>query len=76
MRGISKNDLLVLMSLILKKHQAGNDLTDFLKTAPNGEEKTLQMPEGAELVPLEINIGKPILTSSSFPSIMNYNIAS
>ena len=52
------------MSLILKKHQAGNDLTDFLKTAPNGEEKTLQMPEGAELVPLEINIGKPILTSS------------
>jgi predicted heme/steroid binding protein len=28
----------------LKKHNAGNDLTDLLKTAPHGEEKVLAMP--------------------------------
>jgi predicted heme/steroid binding protein/uncharacterized membrane protein len=43
----------------LKKHSAGNDLTDFLKTAPHGEEKILQMPEVAELVPLKTKVEKP-----------------
>jgi predicted heme/steroid binding protein len=44
----------------LKKHSAGNDLTDFLKTAPHGEEKIFQMSEVAELVPLETKIEKPV----------------
>ena len=42
-----------------KKHHAGDDLTDLLKTAPHGEEKILQMPEVAELVPLETKVEKP-----------------
>jgi predicted heme/steroid binding protein/uncharacterized membrane protein len=42
-----------------KKHHAGNDLTDFLKTAPHGEEKILQMPKVAELVLLETKVEKP-----------------
>ncbi len=41
-----------------KKHHAGNDLTDFLKTAPHGEEKILQMPEVAELAPFEKKVEK------------------
>jgi predicted heme/steroid binding protein/uncharacterized membrane protein len=41
-----------------KKHHAGSDLTDFLKTAPHGEEKILQMPEVAELVRFETKIEK------------------
>jgi len=36
-----------------KKHDAGGDLTDFLKTAPHGEDKILQMTEVGELVTLE-----------------------
>jgi predicted heme/steroid binding protein len=44
----------------LRKHLAGNDLTDFLKTAPHGEEKILQMSEVAKLVPLETKVKKPI----------------
>jgi predicted heme/steroid binding protein/uncharacterized membrane protein len=43
-----------------KKHHAGSDLTDILSTAPHGEEKILQMPEVAELLPLETKIEKPI----------------
>jgi predicted heme/steroid binding protein len=42
-----------------KKHHAGDDLTDLLKTAPHSEEKILQMPEVAELVPLETKVEKP-----------------
>jgi predicted heme/steroid binding protein len=42
-----------------KKHHAGDDLTDILKTAPHGEEKILKMPVVAELVPLETKIEKP-----------------
>jgi len=42
-----------------KKHQAGNDLTDLLKTAPHGEEKIWLMPERAELTPLETKLEKP-----------------
>jgi predicted heme/steroid binding protein/uncharacterized membrane protein len=41
-----------------KKHFAGTDLTDLLKTAPHGEEKIWQMPEGAELAPLETKAEK------------------
>lgn len=41
-----------------KKHFAGSDLTQALKTAPHGEEKILQMPVVAELVPLEIKVEK------------------
>jgi predicted heme/steroid binding protein len=43
----------------LKKHSAGNDLTDFLKSAPHGEEKIFQMSEVAELVPLKTKLEKP-----------------
>jgi predicted heme/steroid binding protein len=42
----------------LKKHRAGNDLTDVLKTAPHGEDKILKMPLVAELTPLGIKFGK------------------
>jgi len=41
-----------------KKHHAGNDLTDLLKIAPHGEEKVFQMPEVAELAPLEKKVEK------------------
>jgi len=41
-----------------KKHHAGNDLTDLLKTAPHGEEKILQMPVVAELIPFEKKVEK------------------
>lgn len=34
----------------VKKHLAGHDLTDVLKTAPHGEEKILSMPEAGILV--------------------------
>jgi predicted heme/steroid binding protein len=36
----------------LKKHQAGSDLTDALKTAPHGEDRILRMPEVGELSPI------------------------
>ena len=42
-----------------KKHHAGDDLTDILKTAPHGEDKILKMPVMAELAPLEIKLEKP-----------------
>lgn len=35
----------------VRKHLAGNDLTEALKTAPHGEEKVLQMPLIGELLP-------------------------
>ncbi len=34
----------------LKKHSAGTDLTDILKTAPHGEEKVLKMPVVGKLL--------------------------
>jgi len=43
----------------LKKHLAGNDLTDILKAAPHGEDKILKMPVVAELAPLKIKVEKP-----------------
>jgi predicted heme/steroid binding protein len=42
-----------------KKHSAGNDLTDILKTAPHGEEKILQMPEVGKLLPMGTKVEKP-----------------
>jgi len=42
-----------------KKHHAGDDLTDILKTAPHGEDKILKMPVVAELAPLDIKLEKP-----------------
>jgi predicted heme/steroid binding protein len=42
-----------------KKHSAGNDLTDILKTAPHGEEKILQMPEVGKLLPIGTKVEKP-----------------
>jgi predicted heme/steroid binding protein len=36
----------------VRKHLAGNDLTEALKTAPHGEEKVLQMPWVGELLPV------------------------
>jgi len=41
-----------------KKHHAGDDLTDILKTAPHGEDKILKMPVVAELAPLETKLEK------------------
>jgi predicted heme/steroid binding protein/uncharacterized membrane protein len=43
-----------------KKHHAGDDLTDILKTAPHGEDKILKMPVVAELIPLETKLEKPL----------------
>ena len=42
-----------------KKHQTGSDLTDFLKTAPHGEDKILQMTEAGELVLTETKAQTP-----------------
>jgi predicted heme/steroid binding protein len=42
----------------MKKHPAGNDLTDLLKTAPHGEEKIFQMPVVGELLPVSVTMGK------------------
>lgn len=42
----------------LKKHSAGTDLTDILKTAPHGEEKVLKMPLIGRLL-IEKEIKKP-----------------
>jgi len=42
-----------------KKHHAGDDLTDILKTAPHDEDKILKMPVVAELIPLETKLEKP-----------------
>ena len=42
-----------------KKHSAGNDLTDILKTAPHGEEKITQMPEVGKLLPIGVKVQKP-----------------
>ena len=43
----------------LKKHQAGNDLTDSLKTAPHGDDRILKMPEVGELLPMGTKVEKP-----------------
>jgi predicted heme/steroid binding protein len=42
----------------VRKHLAGNDLTDALKTAPHGEEKVLQMPQVGELISSETKAQK------------------
>ena len=42
----------------MKKHPAGNDLTEMIKTAPHGEEKILQMPVVGELLPVGIKMEK------------------
>jgi predicted heme/steroid binding protein len=44
----------------VRKHLAGNDLTDSLKTAPHGEEKVFQMPQVGELISSEIKAQKQI----------------
>jgi predicted heme/steroid binding protein len=43
----------------LKKHQAGNDLTNTLKTAPHGDDKIFKMPEVGELLPTGAKVEKP-----------------
>lgn len=43
----------------LKKHLAGNDLTDALKTAPHGEDRILRMPEVGELLPIGAKVEMP-----------------
>jgi predicted heme/steroid binding protein/uncharacterized membrane protein len=43
----------------LKKHHAGNDLTDILKTAPHGDDKIFKMPEVGELLPMGAKVEKP-----------------
>ena len=43
-----------------KKHHAGDDLTDLLKTAPHGEDKVFRMPEVGELLPIGAKIEKPL----------------
>jgi len=42
----------------MKKHPAGNDLTEMIKTAPHGEEKILQVLQVAELLPTGAKIEK------------------
>ncbi len=42
----------------MKKHPAGNDLTEMIKTAPHGEEKILQVPGVGELLPVSVTMGK------------------
>ncbi|BCB97135.1 hypothetical protein JZK55_20570 [Dissulfurispira thermophila] len=44
----------------VKKHLAGHDLTDVLKTAPHGEEKILSMPEVGILVETGIKETRPM----------------
>lgn len=43
----------------MTKHSAGNDLTDFLGTAPHGEEKVFQMPPIGELISSKTTVQKP-----------------
>jgi predicted heme/steroid binding protein len=43
-----------------KKHHAGDDLSDLLKTAPHGEDKVFQMPEVGELLPIGAKVEKPL----------------
>jgi predicted heme/steroid binding protein len=40
----------------VRKHLAGEDLTEALKTAPHGEEKIFQMPQVGDLIPIETKI--------------------
>lgn len=44
----------------VKKHLAGHDLTDALKTAPHGEEKILSMPEVGMLVEAKVKETRPM----------------
>ncbi|MDA8340502.1 MAG: CopD family protein [Nitrospiraceae bacterium] len=44
----------------VKKHLAGHDLTDVLKTAPHGEEKILSMPEVGILVEAGVKETRPM----------------
>ncbi|MBI5213564.1 MAG: hypothetical protein HY957_09410 [Nitrospirae bacterium] len=44
----------------VRKHLAGHDLTDALKTAPHGEEKILSMPEAGILVEAGQKEAKPM----------------
>lgn len=44
----------------VKKHLAGHDFTDVLKTAPHGEEKILSMPEVGILVEAGAKMTKPL----------------
>jgi predicted heme/steroid binding protein len=43
----------------LKKHNAGNDLTELLKTAPHGEEKVLAMPVAGTLTVTAVKASRP-----------------
>jgi len=52
-----------------RKHLAGHDLTDALKTAPHGEEKLLSMPEVGKLIEAGGKIPKP------FPERVFYILA-
>ncbi len=38
----------------VRKHLAGNDLTEALRTAPHGDEKVLQMPVIGDLLPADV----------------------
>ena len=42
----------------MKKHPAGNDLTDMVHTAPHGDEKIFQMPVAGELLTMGVKTGK------------------
>jgi len=41
------------------KHAAGNDLTDFLKSAPHGEDKILTLPQVGKLLVAEAKSRRP-----------------
>ena len=44
----------------VKKHFAGHDLTDALKTAPHNEEKIIAMPEVGRLIESADKIPQPL----------------
>lgn len=52
-----------------RKHLAGHDLTDALRTAPHGEDKVLSMPEVGKLLEAGEKIPKP------FPERVFYTLA-
>ncbi|MBI4690523.1 MAG: CopD family protein [Nitrospirae bacterium] len=53
----------------LRKHLAGHDLTDALKTAPHGEDKILSMPEVGRLIEEGEDLAMPM------PEKMFYDLA-
>lgn len=52
--------------LHMRKHTAGQDLTDVLKNAPHGEEKVLSLPVFGKLLSIEEERKKPLFLKAFF----------